>query len=78
LAEKGIAWAATARDAVEWFALRRTAKFSGVDLQRKMISVSLEERRSLPGLRLRLYNLPASDAGPSADIPFSTNLVLAG
>jgi hypothetical protein len=73
-AKQGIAWAATAQDVVEWFALRRSAKFSEVDLQQGKIRISCAGKEGSPGLLLRVHNVPAGPQTRTSNIPFSGNL----
>jgi hypothetical protein len=56
LAESGHAWAATAGEVADWFSMRRSARFSEIDVGRSRIAVPALADRSVPGLRLRLYN----------------------
>lgn len=75
-AEDRSAWTATAGDVVEWFALRRSVRFSEVHLERGAVKISCKGNPKLPGLSLQLYNLSAHDSRKAISIPFSGNLAL--
>ncbi len=78
LAEQGEAWAACGREVVEWFALRRSAKFTVLDGHPGSMRVSAADPGSLPRLLLRCYNRSPGQASAAEDIPWSGSLELAG
>ncbi len=78
LTEQGEAWAACGREVVEWFALRRSAKFTVLDGHPGSMRVSAADPGALPRLLLRCYNRSPGQASAAEDIPWSGSLELAG
>jgi len=68
IAKGGCVWPATADEVVGWFAMRRSAEFSKVDLQGRKPRVWAEKSLTLPRLILRWYNRPGSDTSYDDEI----------
>ena len=75
---EGAAWTATAAEAVQWFANRRLATFSEVDLAHGRVRMTCPESRAVPGLKLRLYNVSVEAARALSDTRLPCEIVFEG